>query len=74
MSEIYGGEHLLRLFVSMPELIAQTNMDAQAINRLREELSGITTWLAKEPQVTAFFSSVYESPGQAYIDKVKSST
>ncbi|OSS50216.1 hypothetical protein B5807_04781 [Epicoccum nigrum] len=74
MSEIYGGEHLLRLFVSMPELIAQTNMDAQAINRLREELSGITTWLSKEPQVTTFFSSVYESPGQAYIDKVKSST
>ncbi|KAJ4340699.1 Esa1p-associated factor [Didymella glomerata] len=74
MSEIYGGEHLLRLFVSMPELIAQTNMDVQAINRLREELSGMTTWLSKEPQVSAFFSSVYESPGQAYIDKVKSST
>ncbi|KAJ4402173.1 Esa1p-associated factor [Didymella pomorum] len=74
MSEIYGGEHLLRLFVSMPELIAQTNMDVQAINRLREELSGMTTWLSKEPQVSTFFSSVYESPGQAYIDKVKSST
>ncbi|KAF2624203.1 NuA4 histone acetyltransferase complex, Eaf3/MRG15 subunit [Macroventuria anomochaeta] len=74
MSEIYGGEHLLRLFVSMPELIAQTNMDIQAVNRLREELSGMTTWLSKEPQVNAFFSSVYESPGQAYIDKVKSST
>ncbi|KAL1601016.1 Esa1p-associated factor [Nothophoma quercina] len=73
MSEIYGGEHLLRLFVSMPELIAQTNMDVQAISRLREELSGMTTWLSKEPQVNAFFSSVYESPGQAYIDKVKSS-
>lgn len=60
--------------VSMPELIAQTNMDIQAVNRLREELSGMTTWLSKEPQVNAYFSSVYESPGQAYIDKVKSST
>ncbi|XPS71876.1 Esa1p-associated factor [Ascochyta lentis] len=73
LADIYGGEHLLRLFVSMPELIAQTNMDIQAVNRLREELSGMTTWLSKEPQVNAFFSSVYESPGQAYIDKVKSS-
>lgn len=72
--DIYGGEHLLRLLVTMPELIAQTNMDHQAINRLREELSGMTTWLAKEPQINAFFASVYESPGQAYIDKVKSST
>ncbi|KAJ4311030.1 Esa1p-associated factor [Neodidymelliopsis sp. IMI 364377] len=74
LAEIYGGEHLLRQLVSMPELIAQTNMDIQAVNRLREELSGMTTWLSKEPQVNAFFSSVYESPGQAYIDKVKSST
>ncbi|KAF2107272.1 mortality factor 4-like protein-like protein 1 [Lophiotrema nucula] len=71
--DIYGGEHLLRLFVSMPELIAQTNMDIQSVNRLREELTQMLTWLSKEPQVNAFFASVYESPGQAYIDKVKSS-
>jgi len=57
----------------MPELIAQTNMDAQAVNRLREELSTMMAWLQKEPQVNAFFQSTYESPGQAYIDKVKSS-
>ncbi|OAK98047.1 mortality factor 4-like protein-like protein 1 [Phaeosphaeriaceae sp. SRC1lsM3a] len=74
LSDIYGGEHLLRLFVTMPELIAQTNMDYQAVNRLREELSQMTTWLAKDNQVNAFFASTYESPGQAYIDKVKSST
>jgi mortality factor 4-like protein 1 len=58
----------------MPELIAQTNMDTQAVNRLREELGNMTNWLQKEPQCTEFFKSVYESPGQAYIDKVKSST
>jgi len=55
----------------MPELIAQTNMDAQAVGRLREELMTMLSWLSKEPQVSAFFSSVYESPGQEYIDKVK---
>jgi mortality factor 4-like protein 1 len=92
MAEIYGGEHLLRLFgtpdsltsalvilltcrtVSMPELIAQTNMDHQAVVRLREELSSMTTWLSRDKQVNTFFASIYESPGQAYIDKVKSST
>ncbi|KAF2017019.1 histone acetylase complex subunit [Aaosphaeria arxii CBS 175.79] len=73
LADIYGGEHLLRLFVSMPELIAQTNMDQQSVGRLREELTQILSWLAKEPQVNAYFASVYESPGQAYIDKVKSS-
>ena len=58
----------------MPELIAQTNMDSQAINRLREELTSMLSWLAKEPQVNSYFASTYESPGPAYIDKVKSST
>lgn len=58
----------------MPELIAQTNMDTQSVGRLREELTGMMSWLSKEPQVNTFFASVYESPGQAYIDKVKSST
>lgn len=38
MSEIYGPEHLLRLFVSMPALIAQTNMDQQSIAVFREHL------------------------------------
>ncbi|KAF2005069.1 NuA4 histone acetyltransferase complex, Eaf3/MRG15 subunit [Amniculicola lignicola CBS 123094] len=71
ISDIYGGEHLLRLFVSMPELLAQTNMDSNSVNRLREELTTMLTWLSKEPQVNAFFASVYESPGTAYIDKVK---
>lgn len=34
----------------------------------------MTTWLSKDRQVNAFFAAVYESPGQAYIDKVKSSS
>lgn len=62
------------LTVTMPELIAQTNMDHQAVTRLREELSQMTTWLSKEAQINTFFVPTYESPGQAYIDKVKSST
>ncbi|KAH6869932.1 hypothetical protein J4E91_008534 [Alternaria rosae] len=74
LADIYGGEHLLRLLVTMPELIAQTNMDHQAVTRLREELSQMTTWLSKEAQINTFFVPTYESPGQAYIDKVKSST
>ncbi|ORY11653.1 MRG-domain-containing protein [Clohesyomyces aquaticus] len=73
LADIYGGEHLLRLFVSMPELVAQTNMDSQSVNRLEGELAEMLTWLSKEPRVSLFFASTYESPGQAYIDKVKSS-
>jgi mortality factor 4-like protein 1 len=46
-------------------------MDAQSVGRLREELTSMLSWLSKEPQVSAFFSSKYESPSQEYIDKVK---
>ncbi|KAL1623761.1 Esa1p-associated factor [Diplodia seriata] len=71
MSEIYGGEHLLRLFVSLPELIAQTNMDPQSVNRLREELVKITMWLNKDETVGKVFVSEYETAGSEYVDKAK---
>ncbi|KAF2762174.1 mortality factor 4-like protein-like protein 1 [Pseudovirgaria hyperparasitica] len=70
LSDVYGGEHLLRLFVTMPELIAQTNMDQQSVNRLREELVRMTTWLAKEPNVGRYFTSEYESTNSTYKDKI----
>ncbi|KAJ8122850.1 hypothetical protein O1611_g9738 [Lasiodiplodia mahajangana] len=68
-SDIYGAEHLCRLIVSLPELIAQTNMDQQSVNRLREELAKFSTWLSKH--ATEYFVSSYETPAQDYVDKAK---
>lgn len=48
-------------------------MDVQAVNRLREELNAMTHWIQKEPNVTRYFPSNYESPSQSYIDRMKSS-
>lgn len=73
--DVYGAEHLIRLFSTflppaqamraaaqelcrsrvitpgtMPELIAQTNMDLQSTNRLREELSKMAMWLSKNSE------------------------
>jgi mortality factor 4-like protein 1 len=53
----------------MPELIAQTNMDHQSVNRLREELSNMLNWLSKDSNVNAFFTASYENPGLEYADK-----
>lgn len=108
MGDIYGAEHLCRLFgmslpspthytshfpnqylhlqkhttptlqrradsslvsVSLPELIAQTNMDQQSVNRLREELHKLTQWLGKNS--TRFFKAPYENASQDYIEKVR---
>jgi len=41
----------------MPELIAQTNMDMQATNRLREEISKLSMWLSKNSE--KYFSTSY---------------
>jgi mortality factor 4-like protein 1 len=39
--ELYGAEHLLRLFVQIPSLIAHTNMDCEAIHTLVSYLTDI---------------------------------
>lgn len=56
--------------VSLPELLAQTNMDQQSISRLREELSRFTLWLSARCE--EYFVSEYENPSQEYIDKARS--
>ncbi|KAL3295353.1 keratinolytic protein [Colletotrichum asianum] len=67
--DTYGSEHLCRLMVSLPELVAQTNMDSQSVGRLREELSKFTVWLGKHAK--NYFVSEYETPSQEYIDKAR---
>lgn len=36
--------------VNMPELIAQTNMDAASVARLKEELGKFTVWLSRNSE------------------------
>ncbi|KAH7367336.1 MRG-domain-containing protein [Plectosphaerella cucumerina] len=69
--DTYGAEHLCRLLVSLPELVAQTTMDQQSVSRLREELSKFTVWLGKNAK--NYFVSEYETPAQEYIDRARSS-
>lgn len=57
--------------VSLPELLAQTNMDQQSVSRLREELTKFTNWLSKNGQ--KYFVREYEVPGSEYQEKAKSS-
>lgn len=65
--DVYGAEHLTRLFATMPELIAQTNMDLQSTNRLREELSKFTLWLSKNSD--KYFATRYMTATNEYVEK-----
>ncbi|KAH6682976.1 MRG-domain-containing protein [Halenospora varia] len=67
--DTYGAEHLCRLLVSLPELIAQTNMDSQSVNRLREELSKMANWLGRNAD--HYFVKEYETPSQQYVEKAR---
>lgn len=64
MSEIYGPEHLLRLFVSFPALIAQTNMDQQSIAVLREHLEDCLAYMVDHRG--KLFLKEYESTTPQY--------
>lgn len=70
MANLYGSS-VLTIFsvVSLPELIAQTNMDNQSVNRLREELTKMTNWLGRN--IEKYFIREYETPGPEYIEKAR---
>lgn len=70
-SDVYGAEHLCRLFVTMPELLAQTNMDAQSLNRLRNEIEKMAKWLGKYSK--SYFTQEYEVAGPQYEGMAKTS-
>ena len=61
---------LTNISVSLPELVAQTNMAHQSVNRLRDELIKFTSWFSKH--ATRYFISEYETPSAEYTDKARS--
>ncbi|KAG2228714.1 MRG-domain-containing protein [Thamnidium elegans] len=63
--DIYGAEHLLRLFVQIPSLVAHTNMDAEAIHVLIDYLSDILRFMQKQQK--HLFLTEYENADRGYV-------
>lgn len=57
-SSLYGAEHLLRLFVALPGLIAQTTMEQEAVSVLRKNCEDFLNFLAEKED--DFFTSNYD--------------
>ena len=55
--------------VTMPELIAQTNMDQQSVHRFREEMSKFCLYIARN--AAKYFTGQYEAASQEYVDKAR---
>ncbi|XP_057491736.1 protein MRG1-like isoform X1 [Actinidia eriantha] len=57
-SSIYGAEHLLRLFVKFPELLAYVNIEEQTLVSLQQQLLDFLKFLQKNQGT--FFLSAYD--------------
>lgn len=69
-SDIYGAEHLSRLFVKFPELLAHTQLSTEELGKLQPKLADFLKWFAKNS--TKYFGKHYTlAPGNEE-DKVTS--
>ncbi|KAK9765053.1 Esa1p-associated factor [Basidiobolus ranarum] len=69
-ADIYGAEHLLRLFVQMPMLLSHANMEQDGISIMREHLSSFLKYLQKDKQ---YFLDEYQTPSAEYLARVQKS-
>ncbi|KAH9916514.1 MRG-domain-containing protein [Fomitopsis serialis] len=64
MSAIYGAEHLLRMLVSLPQMVASSHMDAESVGLVRDYANELMVYMAKESH--RIFIHEYESASVAY--------
>jgi len=72
MSEIYGAEHLLRLFVQFPFLLEETNLDQDSLTIIQQYMVDFLKFLADNQK--KFFTTEYEPAKQSYITKFEAET
>lgn len=59
-SKIYGAEHLLRLFVKLPDILYHANIEEDTLSELQHNLQDFLKFLQKKQSL--FFMSTYETP------------
>jgi mortality factor 4-like protein 1 len=64
MSAIYGAEHLLRMIVSLPQMVATSTMDAESVSLVRDYVNELLVWMVKERD--RLFVREYESASLQY--------
>ncbi|CAG7846147.1 SubName: Full=Related to Chromo domain protein MRG15 {ECO:0000313/EMBL:CCA70973.1} [Serendipita indica DSM 11827] len=64
-TKLYGAEHLLRLLVTLPYLMASTPMDMHSMNIIREYSNHLLEFLAKNKD--RFFLTQYEDTSSTYL-------
>lgn len=64
MSAIYGAEHLLRMLVSLPQMVASSTMDGESVGLVKDYVNELLVFLVDER--SRFFLTEYESSSLQY--------
>lgn len=64
MSAIYGAEHLLRMLVSLPQMVASSTMDAESVGLVRDYVNELLTFMMNER--SRLFLIEYQSSSLQY--------
>ncbi|KAL0961361.1 hypothetical protein HGRIS_006317 [Hohenbuehelia grisea] len=64
MSAVYGAEHLLRMLVSLPQMIANSTMDPESVGLIRDYVNELIQFMIKERE--RLFQREYESASMQY--------
>ncbi|KAK0502495.1 MRG-domain-containing protein [Armillaria luteobubalina] len=51
MSAIYGAEHLLRMLVSLPQMVAASPLDAESVGLIRDYVNELLNYLAANKEI-----------------------
>ncbi|KAJ3528702.1 hypothetical protein NMY22_g9298 [Coprinellus aureogranulatus] len=69
MSDIYGAEHLLRMIVSLPGMVAQSNLDPDSVVIVRDYVNELLQYMLNERD--ELFVKEYEQPGTSYQNLIR---
>jgi len=68
-ANVYGAEHLLRLFVKLPSLLAHTSLDKSEVTTLQQRLAELLKWLTT--QQSTIFLDKYQDTDSSYHSQVE---
>ncbi|KAF9221057.1 MRG-domain-containing protein [Gyrodon lividus] len=64
MSAIYGAEHLSRMLVSLPQMVASSTMDAESVGLVKDYVNELLSFLVNERE--RLFLTEYQSASLQY--------
>jgi len=64
VSQVYGAEHLLRMLVSLPGMIASSSLDQESVTLVRDYVNELLEWMVRER--ARIFQTEYESANLQY--------